>query len=1036
MAPPLAFPTNASSQHRQDSGFIFFDFGILYYTLRIMKKIQILFSATFWVYHTIYLLAFAFFVPTLIGEIQNQKELIEFLTLGGDQPLNLVMMVYIFFLLPLFTIIFSFVTKIYKIPKKLLMIFFGAEIPLMMLALIRIFIFREITPVMWVFIISIALSIVGLFSYLFIPKVQTKTKQLMLLFSQEVALLIASYVFLLFFFFLPIILALFLQMLNNFNIFSFIDMLINPFRTGNIIASIFFIFLAFLYFSTVFAFAISPIGGFIVYWSTYKNIYKKVTERFGKQYTLISQILFGAGFILLIVFLSFQTNPFWYTKNLNIYKKAQTFEKQKEIAEKLYSKDSLIKESLVRAYLASYRYLTDEKMNLLKFGYANQLQASDETAQNIQKLFNNVALPFVYTGRFEEDVIKAAEDYKELFDNSIQVGEKAEIIKSLKATNTNDSIKAGLLDRENTSVLLVNRQVNVTPYNNDLFAKVTIEEEYENVTKRQQEVYYEFFLPENAVPTELVLGPDLQFGTLEPVPSSTPTQAISNLPTPTTSSIIPKPTVVKKQVDTATIAPKGAAQLTYDEQIRIRIDPALLEQTGPRQYKLRVFPIPAKGFTFDQWKKIDYAKGEKDIRQKVRFSYITIRTKDGIPLPIITDRRNVFSNNNTKTATYVAGNPVTVKRDANVIPLSSDFVCSTDTIQQQTVLGTALFIPHKANAILTNDFSCDTQFSNAEKRIKDKKIALLLDVSYSTKGQNWKDVLENQFPIEQLITDNIIDVYFFTNKVSQKMRLTKETLTNLDMIRFGKTDRTNALLSIKDPYDALFMVTDDSTFDEKHKDIQVRTKIPTYIIHTENIPAYSEGLTSFVLQTNGKVFENGWDAITHLWLTDKLKGQKQVVLGITDFGTWILIDQNTAKTTSSPVGQLATKQLLYYRVSQTPSSTLTSLTFLDQMQSISQASSIVTPYSSMIVLVTEQQKRDLQEALRLNNRFSADINLSDDGLFNPSGSGIMEVSSVPEPHEWVLMITAGFLIFVFYRKKIYALLSPVYENISAKRSKQ
>lgn len=39
------------------------------------------------------------------------------------------------------------------------------------------------------------------------------------------------------------------------------------------------------------------------------------------------------------------------------------------------------------------------------------------------------------------------------------------------------------------------------------------------------------------------------------------------------------------------VAPRGAAQAVYRNETRVIRDPALLEQIGPRQYRLRIFPI-------------------------------------------------------------------------------------------------------------------------------------------------------------------------------------------------------------------------------------------------------------------------------------------------------------------------------------------------------------------------------------------------------------------------------------------------------------
>ena len=81
---------------------------------------------------------------------------------------------------------------------------------------------------------------------------------------------------------------------------------------------------------------------------------------------------------------------------------------------------------------------------------------------------------------------------------------------------------------------------------------------YENKTPQRQEIFYYFSLPENATVTGLWLGES---------PDKDKRQAYA-------------------------VSPRGAAQKVYKEQVRERVDPALLEQVGPRQYRLRAFPIP------------------------------------------------------------------------------------------------------------------------------------------------------------------------------------------------------------------------------------------------------------------------------------------------------------------------------------------------------------------------------------------------------------------------------------------------------------
>jgi len=107
-------------------------------------------------------------------------------------------------------------------------------------------------------------------------------------------------------------------------------------------------------------------------------------------------------------------------------------------------------------------------------------------------------------------------------------------------------------DRE---VHLANQEVIIQEHGD--WADIELHEVYQNQTAELQEAIYYFSLPESAVITGIWLGD----------------------------------TADKAQADAFQVAPRGAAQAVYREQTRVQKDPALVEQIGPRQYRLRVYPV-------------------------------------------------------------------------------------------------------------------------------------------------------------------------------------------------------------------------------------------------------------------------------------------------------------------------------------------------------------------------------------------------------------------------------------------------------------
>lgn len=104
--------------------------------------------------------------------------------------------------------------------------------------------------------------------------------------------------------------------------------------------------------------------------------------------------------------------------------------------------------------------------------------------------------------------------------------------------------------------------------------ETTVTYEFQNTDTQNQEVIYSIALPDaDAVMTDLRLGLNLEL--------------------------------------IGVIAPRGAAAKVYADSLRRNTDPALLEQTGPTTYRLRVFPVLSKNDPKTQG------------RQRVQYHYIT-----------------------------------------------------------------------------------------------------------------------------------------------------------------------------------------------------------------------------------------------------------------------------------------------------------------------------------------------------------------------------------------------------------------------------
>ena len=215
-----------------------------------------------------------------------------------------------------------------------------------------------------------------------------------------------------------------------------------------------------------------------------------------------------------------------------------------------------IQAGLLNIVLSPYRYLgPKDQMDALasiykSTGFPEGLASVAQGAQNI------LLSPMLYDGPGTYDErAQARALYQAVFDKDIEVAHREAFRDALEATWSFRQPDATLLDAAAKTVRLKSQTVQVDPMGP--VAEVLLHEVYVNQTYGDREVLYHLELPETAVVTGLWLGPDDN----------------------------------RETAFAHRISPRGAAQAVYKAEVQRRVDPALLEQVGPRQYRLRVYPV-------------------------------------------------------------------------------------------------------------------------------------------------------------------------------------------------------------------------------------------------------------------------------------------------------------------------------------------------------------------------------------------------------------------------------------------------------------
>ncbi|MHB1277725.1 MAG: TIGR02921 family PEP-CTERM protein, partial [Bacteroidia bacterium] len=240
----------------------------------------------------------------------------------------------------------------------------------------------------------------------------------------------------------------------------------------------------------------------------------------------------------------------------------KTYEHYKETdkPELILSDQNIIKAGLVNAYLRNERYIDRIGKRPVSPVYNAAFGSDWDTGDRIHDFLFNAIL---YHGGANDDE-EASRIYQELFDAPIERGEGKSILHTLGSTFEARAGEATLLSIDQKVVQVTHRDVNCQEIEPG-WVQVDFHERYINKTTSQQEIFYYFSMPESGVITGMWLSDDDSLPRLFP----------------------------------AQVAPRGAAQAVYQEIREIRQDPALLEQVGPNQFRLRVFPIPERPWRRD-----------------------------------------------------------------------------------------------------------------------------------------------------------------------------------------------------------------------------------------------------------------------------------------------------------------------------------------------------------------------------------------------------------------------------------------------------
>ena len=844
-------------------------------------------------------------------------------------------------------------------PKQLMRWFYGVEAPLVTWCMVRLFIIREFTlastlvlGTLLVCIVAFAIEVLQgyqadrkVFSW-----VQTIAHTLMLFTGVYLGAILLFYA-------IPVAIYI-VEELYHFAIafFSF-DWIEDFWQTIFLYVWMLFSPLSIL-FLLLLGFSVTLFVGMpVAITNLYINSGRKIIKAFSQQHSKSKAMQVGVAVVAtwLIMFNIFNQQP-----QVEAFELLNRSPVNKQ--ELLVSSDS-IRQGLINANLYPYRYLSTREGNDHIYQMYRDIKLLKPVARFMQDRYNQLLSPFLYQGD-RNDVNKSAELYAEFFDTPIQKGERKAIRHALQSTSIVDQAKAGLLNIDQKKVWLAKQEVNIDPHNS--WANVEIHEVYENQTTDVEEILYYFSLPESAAITGVWLGE---------------------------SEDLDKRFAYQ-------VSPRGAAQEVYNSQVRRTrpVDPALLEQVGTGQYRLRAFPVPPKRNTSRNGIKFETPK------MHLWLTYQVMQQEQGWALPKLAEKRNIYWTKLTKRL-----------RNGKVKRFSDnwleDYIVAQDNFKPQT---------HQVS--LGSDRLTIKPLSDRDYSLpQNKTYALILDTSRSMSQHKdevikslywWRENLEAESP-------NDVDLYLTSDRLEDVKRLEDLNNLSIDRLTFYGSLQTDEMLqqfqNLRDnkDYDAVLLLTDEGSYElAKDKQELPAMNAPLWMVHlgVELPRAYADATLSAIQNSNGGVATDIATVIQRL-ATESAKGA-----AVIDGYSWTVDRSDSIDYSETGLSAIAARQLVA-QLAQKGKNNL-SLTELDAIHQIAKDNDIVTPYSSMIVLVNDQQREQLKAAEAKEDRFDREVETGTEQLdtpFNPFETNT--VSGVPEPDVWILLGIVAIALFVMFQRQ-------------------
>jgi len=952
-------------------------------------------SGLFWSWNVIFLAFMIFgFAPRVLPEVYLEVR-------SGIIPGAYLVYALVLACIPLAAVILG-LTVLRRAPARLFALGYVIEGPLMLMLAIRFFLIRQATPSLIYLMVVAGLGMAAFFWQVIDPEIERRGAlasylrlfglTLMVLTSLYAALWISFYA-------VPLAVEALLWLgrtLVNFgeflrNLWTNIRAFFRDGLTWDVLSWVPFTILGLalvLYTATLFVLTpiAVPLLSVKAWWRNLKALVSQKGWALPVGLVLVAVLISGTLFVL-----------------SNIQPQLQAFAlleeppKSSQQAEKLLKKQETIRAGLLNAYLAPFRYISAVgEVRHVSIIYENTFNIKWESAFAIQRLYEGVARPLLYdpvqhqdadkwydNRALSEEPAQAARLYQRFFDEAIVDGERETIVRAARTTWDGEQAEAAVQALDEREVHLVRQEINIQE--NGDWAQVELYEVYQNQTPTEQEVIYYFNLPESAVITGVWLG-------------DTPS---------------------REGRFNFRVAPRGAAQTIYREETERIIDPALVEQIGPRQYRLRAYPVPPQTLRWDDnnTRLVD----EEGQPLYLWLTYQVFQEDSNWPMPGLADWRNVYWD--SETVRVVNGSILQGDLDAWLPP--------SVPVSQPTSART-----HRVD--LPGSYSVLAQPATQAAGIpapEGLRLAVVLDRSRSMTG------LESEVAaaLESLnnLAGSTADVYLTSSPYRGEAPVVV-SLAGLDpgeILYFGGQNPGGLLEQFVElrqdrQYDAVLVLSDSQGYELGDTTTYLPPlDVPVWFVHLDgNLPlGYEDKSLDAIRASGGGVSGDLEGALQRLSLSlsqgEGQNGPESYAVDLVDGYIWSVLPTEFADARTSDLdlvnhsqedgfSAFAARWLVLAEMARYRDQ-LDQLPTLDRLHALAMEYNIVTPYSSMIVLVSRAQQSRLDQLEQRADRFEREFEAMGETTPPPP----TPLAGVPEPHEWILLGLAAVMLVYYARSR-------------------